>query len=119
MRKRSSMETNFGKTNHPDFIDFGRNFLDASTPLMRIGSGELGGKAQGLANIRKVLNTRLDHDKFPGVSVDIPSLAVVCSDMFDTFLERNDLHEIAYSSLPDERIARAFQRADLPFEGCV
>lgn len=110
------METKFGKTDHPDFTDFGRNFLDPSTPLMRIGSGELGGKALGLANIRKVLNTRPDPDKFPGVSVDIPSLAVVCSDVFDAFLERNDLYKIAYSGLPDERIARAFQRADLPFE---
>lgn len=98
------------------FVDFGRNFLDPNTPLTRIGGGELGGKAQGLANIRNALNARLAPGKFPGITVDIPALAVVCTDVFDAFMQTNDLYKIAYSGQPDDRIAQAFQRADLPFE---
>jgi phosphoenolpyruvate synthase/pyruvate phosphate dikinase len=84
--------------------------------ITRIGQGSLGGKAQGLANIRDVLNLELDPAEFPGITIDIPPLTVLCTDVFDTFMERNDLYEIAKSNLPDNRIAHAFQKADLPFE---
>ena len=36
--------------------------------------------------------------------------------MFDAFIKRNKLTDIAYSDEPDDRIAHAFQKADLPFE---
>jgi hypothetical protein len=98
------------------FSSFSRNFIDPETPLTRIGQGELGGKAHGLANIRTVLNKELNPDKFPEIAVDIPSLAVICTDVFDTFLEHNKLYDLAHSDFPDQRIARAFQSADLPFE---
>jgi hypothetical protein len=105
-----------GHSSQGDFASFGRNFIDPKTPLTRIGRGELGGKAHGLAFIRNVLKQDLDPDKFPEITVDIPSLAVIGTDVFDTFLEQNKLYDLAYSDLPDERIARAFQGADLPFE---
>lgn len=97
-------------------LNFNRNFLDPETPLSRIGKGELGGKASGLAFIRDVLHSGLNPADFPGITVDIPSLAIICTDIFDIFMERNNLEEVAYSDLPDDRIAHAFQRADLPFE---
>ncbi len=46
----------------------------------------------------------------------IPTLTVVATDMFDAFMERNRLHEMAYSDMADDRIANAFQKADLPTE---
>lgn len=104
------------KESHSQFVNFGRNFLDPNMPLMHIGSGELGGKANGLAQIRSALNAKLDFDKFPGIKIDIPSLVVVCTDLFDAFMQHNNLYPIAYSDLPDDRIAQAFQKADLPFE---
>ena len=84
--------------------------------LCAIGSGGIGGKAQGLFAIQKRLITELDPNEFPNISVDIPQLVVICTDVFDTFMSQNNLYEIAYSDMPDDRIANAFQRADLPFE---
>jgi len=104
------------KSSYSQFADFQRDFLDPTTPLMRIGSGELGAKAQSLAYIRSVLNTHLDRNKFPGITVDIPSLAIIGTDVFDSLLKQNDLAKIAQADLPDDRTANAFQRADLPFE---
>ena len=101
---------------HLRFADFNRNFLDPATPISKIGVGELGGKANGLAQIRSVLKAKLDIDKFPGIKIDIPSLVVVCTDAFDAFMQHNNLYPIACSDLPDDRIAQAFQKADLPFE---
>jgi hypothetical protein len=98
------------------FSPFTRRFPDPAAPLTRIGQGEVGGKARGLASISDVLNTKLNTEKLAAVTVDIPPLAVLGTQAFDAFMERNNLYEIAGADLPDERIARAFQRADLPFD---
>jgi len=75
---------------------------------------EIGGKAHGLFSIRNAVN-RLDG-QYPGIHVDIPSLTVLGTSVFDAFMERNDLAEIANSNQQDDRIAFAFQNADMPFE---
>ena len=98
------------------FVAFGRNFLDPTTPLMQIGRGELGGKAQGLAHIRAELSRYLRTSQPNGIPFGIPSLAVLESDVFDQFMQQNDLYELAASDLPDERITHAFLQADLPFD---
>ena len=97
------------------FTSFGRDFLNPATPLSCIGSGGLGGKAQGLALIRDVLH-ELDATKHAGIHIEIPPLVVVCTDVFDAFMEQNQLLETALSDLPEDRMARAFQKAELPFE---
>jgi hypothetical protein len=93
-----------------------RNFLDPDTPVSCIGGGDLGGKAQGLAFIREALRSELDLSKFSDISIDIPPLAVIRSEVFDHFMQRNHLYDVAYSDLPDDRIAHEFQKAELPFE---
>ena len=96
-------------------IDFNRNFLDPTTPISCIGTGELGGKAEGLVYIRDFIHSKFDQEKFSGIKVEIPSMAVLCTDVFDAFMKQNNLLEVAYSDLPDDRIAYAFQKGELPF----
>jgi hypothetical protein len=79
------------------------------------GRAEVGGKAQGLLAAHQAL-AALDPGTFPGIQVDIPVMVVLGVSVFDAFMERNQLAEIAYSNLSDDRIANAFQRTDLPFE---
>src|SRR3972149_462335 len=100
--------------NATSFAEFSRSLLESTPPLARLGRGELGGKAQGLAHIRGELVRRLDLTSFDGVSIDIPSLVVIGTEIFDAFLDQNDLRGIAASDLPDERITHAFLKADLP-----
>src|SRR4030042_3085613 len=97
-------------------IDFNRKFLDPDTPISCLGTGELGGKAEGLAFISDILHSELDQEKFPDIKVEIPSMAILCTDVFDSFMEQNKLYDHAYSDLPDSRLAYAFHNADLPFE---
>jgi hypothetical protein len=98
------------------FDAFEQGFLAETARLCTIGKGSIGGKAHGLAEIRKVLRSELDPAKYPGIKIDIPPLAVVCTDVFDVFMAQNDLYDVAYSDLPDDQIAHAFQKAELPFE---
>jgi Pyruvate phosphate dikinase, AMP/ATP-binding domain len=97
-------------------IDFNRNFLDPATPISCLGTGELGGKAEGLVYIRDILHSDLDHSKFADIKIEIPSMAILCTDVFDSFMKRNNLFDIAYTDLPDDRMAYAFQNSELPFE---
>lgn len=94
---------------------FNRNFFESGNPISYIGSGSLGGKAQGLTFIDKILDN-IQAEEFPGFEISIPRMIVLRTDIFDSFMEQNKLSEIAFSDASDERIGLAFQKADLPFE---
>jgi hypothetical protein len=97
-----------------DLPRFARQFFNSAAPMTRIGDGELGGKASGLAFIRDVLATRFPPGRFADVTVTVPTLAVITTDLFDAFVEDNGFRDIATADLPDDRIAHAFQGAELP-----
>jgi len=100
-----------------ELLPFNRSqFLNAEQKLTYIGTGEIGGKARGLANINHIILNELDRDKFKGIEVGIPAMTIIRTNVFDAFMKRNNLFDIAYSNAPDERIAHAFQKADLPFD---
>jgi hypothetical protein len=99
-----------------DLPQFGRQFFGAAEAFTRIGSGELGGKAAGLELIREQILSALDPAAFPDIAVGVPTLTVLTTELFDLFMTRNDLYPIALAEEPDERIAAAFQDADLPAE---
>ncbi|MFW5653973.1 MAG: PEP/pyruvate-binding domain-containing protein [Planctomycetota bacterium] len=96
---------------------FSREFFTSGDPCSRIGSGRFGGKAQGLIMMRDLLRVRAS-DEFgdDGVHLSVPTMVVVTTDIFDEFMEQNDLYRIALSNAPDDRIAHAFQHADMPTE---
>jgi hypothetical protein len=90
--------------------------MDAGEPIRKIGTGSLGGKAHGLTNIHEILDMKLNRDAFPEIQVTIPDMVILQTDIFSKFMENNNLYDIAYSDLADDRIALAFQQGDLPFE---
>lgn len=95
---------------------FDRNFFGSEEVLSYIGSGHIGGKASGLAFIKNFLTEHFQGQPFSGVTVGIPRLAVIATDVFDNFMKQNSLYETANSDSPDDRIAHAFQKAELPAE---
>lgn len=76
---------------------------------------EIGGKALGLLNARNIL-ADIDPGEMPGIQIDIPHMVVIGTSVFDAFLERNQLADIAFSRVKDNRIAHAFLQASVPFE---
>ncbi len=75
---------------------------------------EIGGKAHGLFLVQKALAGV--GSAFPGITLDIPSLTVLGTSVFDAFMANNHLDELAYDEIPDDRIAYAFMQGDMPFE---
>jgi len=93
---------------------FDRRLFTTDDRFSRIGSGELGGKAHGLARMHGILEPKLRESFEPAITVCIPDLTVITTEFFDLFLKENDLYEIAYSDVRDDLIAHAFIKADLP-----
>lgn len=93
---------------------FDRKFFDTNTEFTTIGKGSLGGKAQGLVNISNILNQRFESDQFPEISVSIPRMTVLTTEVFDEFMTQNKLYDLAYSDEADHRIAHAFINSDFP-----
>lgn len=96
--------------------DFGRQFFGAQDTFTRIGAGQIGGKAAGLDLIRSEILPAADVCGLAGIDVAVPTLTILTTEIFDHFLERNNLRDLAFSDESDERIALGFQQASLPAE---
>ena len=95
--------------------DFDRETFDASMPFFaRIGGGSIGGKARGLAFVRRLVGLHGVHRRFPGVEVGVPSAVVIGTDVFDRFLADNGLLDVAINGTDDEVLLRRFLAARLP-----
>ena len=110
------MEEKLSKIELTYLPDFDRNFFEKDKDFSCIGKGALGGKAAGLAFIKKTIEEKINRADFPLIDIGIPSLTVIRTEVFDAFMERNNLYEIALSDEPDDRIVHAFLNADLPAE---
>ena len=69
-----------------------------------------------MAFLDNVIKLRPDFNRFPNAKVQIPKTVVLCTDVFDSFMEQNNLYQIALSDASDEEILQAFLRAQLPDE---
>ena len=93
---------------------FDRGKFDKYAHFARIGEGSLGGKGRGLAFLDNVVKMHPEFNAFPGVTVQIPKTVVLCTDVFDQFMEQNNLYQIALSDASDEEILKHFLKAQLP-----
>lgn len=93
---------------------FRQDRFDHYSNFARIGQGSLGGKGRGLAFIDSIIKKNPVCDNFDGISITIPRTVVLCTDIFDEFMETNQLYPIALSDAADEEILAHFLRAKLP-----
>ena len=93
---------------------FDRGKYDKYAHFARIGEGSLGGKGRGLAFLDNIIKRHPEFNKFDNASVSIPKTVVLCTDIFDKFMDANNLYQVALSDASDEDILRHFLKAQLP-----
>ena len=93
---------------------FDRTKFDRFAHFARIGDGSLGGKGRGLAFLDNVIKRHPEFNQFANATVQIPKTVVLCTDVFDQFMEQNNLYPIALSDISDEEILSHFLKAQLP-----
>ncbi|QQS51957.1 MAG: phosphoenolpyruvate synthase [Bacteroidota bacterium] len=94
--------------------EFDRSKFDAYLFFSRIGNGNLGGKARGLAFMNSVIKNEKIFSKYPDVIITIPATVVLTTDIFEEFMLQNNLQAIAQSNASDEEILEHFIQASLP-----
>lgn len=93
---------------------FERTTYDEYSVFSRIGEGSIGGKARGLAFVNSLIKEKKLFNKYKNVVISIPRTVVLCTDVFDEFMENNDLYKIGLSDLSDDEILQYFTKAELP-----
>ncbi len=93
---------------------FDKSSFDEYQIFSRIGEGSIGGKARGLAFINRIIKHNKLFNKFPDVIITIPRTVVLSTDIFDEFMEQNNLYSVALSELSDDEILKRFLYAELP-----
>lgn len=93
---------------------FQRDRFDRYSNFARIGEGSLGGKGRGLAFLDNIIMKHTDLNDYDNANVMIPKTLVLCTDIFDEFMETNELFDIALSDIPDDEILKHFLHGRLP-----
>ncbi|MDR0543429.1 MAG: phosphoenolpyruvate synthase [Dysgonamonadaceae bacterium] len=95
---------------------FEKDRFDEYSNFARIGEDSLGGKGRGLAFMGQMIKRKAGEieEKFRNARIRIPKTVVLTTDIFDRFMENNNLYDIALKDLPDEEILRHFLKATLP-----
>ncbi len=93
---------------------YSRKTYGPHVKFSRIGKGAMGGKAKGLAFMDKIISTYFYPGILPDMDISMPRTIVLCSDIFDAFLEENNLRDEDLYNISDERIAVRFMESDLP-----
>mgnify|MGYP000131450449 CR=1 FL=1 len=91
--------------------DFDIETFDPKYSFSRIGGGVLGGKARGLGFINSLIYNYGLKNKFEGIEIIVPSAIVLATDIFDQFMEMNQLENFAINETEDIEIAKKFINA--------
>ncbi len=94
--------------------DFDHESFDGSGDMYRIGGGSLGGKARGLAFVRRLLADSALRRAFPGLELQVPQAVVLGTDVFDRFLDDNDLRDFAIAEEDEALLVSRFLAAPFP-----
>lgn len=92
--------------------EFNRETFDPKNSYARIGGGSLGGKARGLGFINSLITNYDIENKFDGLEIYIPSSVVLATDVFDSFLEENELFNFSLNEVNDDVIITRFLEAE-------
>ena len=91
--------------------DFVKETFDPESSFARIGGGSLGGKARGLGFVNTLINDYKVRNRFEGVQIYVPAAVVVGTDVFDQFMDENNLRQFAMDCDDDREITHRFIQA--------
>lgn len=86
----------------------------SNNTCLKIGNGEVGGKAAGLLKAASILPGMKNIPST--INLFIPGMAVVTSDIFDKFIERNNLLEYATNENDERYLIKNFLDSVFPNE---
>ena len=92
--------------------DFNKETFDPQSSFARIGGGSLGGKARGLGFVNTLINDYNVRDTFENVDISVPPAVVIGTEVFDQFIDDNNLRSFALNCNDDSEITKRFLEAE-------
>lgn len=92
--------------------DFNKETFDPQSSFARIGGGSLGGKARGLGFVNTLINDYNVRNNFENVEISVPPAIVIGSEVFDQFIDDNNLRSFALNCNDDSEITKRFMEAE-------
>ena len=92
--------------------DFEKESFDPDSSFARIGGGSLGGKARGLGFVNTLINDYNIRQQYEDVIIDVPPAVVIGTNVFDHFLEENNLKKFALDCNDDNEITKRFLESE-------
>ena len=89
-------------------VPFSEPALQEPANVLRLAEGSLGGKGRGVAFTNSLLAGLDLEERFPGANIRIPRSAVIGTDEFAEFLERNGLGRALQEGMDPEVVKRRF-----------
>jgi CheY-like chemotaxis protein len=92
--------------------DFKKDIFDPDNSFARIGGGSLGGKARGLGFVNTLINNYNIRDRYDDILIYVPAAVVLGTEVFDQFVDENNLRHFAINAQDDKEITRRFLEAE-------
>ena len=89
---------------------------DMENAFIKLGKGSLGGKARGVAFMNAMISKAHLADKYEDMKVKVPRSFVIGSEVFEKFIEQNDLYSFISHGPSEAEIAKKFVESELPEE---
>jgi len=109
IRKRRR-EMNKGK-----IVNFEESVVIDETNVVSLSSGSLGGKGRGLAFINTLIYSFELSRLTPGINIKTPVTAIIGTDEFDMFMERNHLWDKVKEEKDFEKLQKLFLEGSLSY----
>ncbi|MFO7618953.1 MAG: PEP/pyruvate-binding domain-containing protein [Thermoplasmata archaeon] len=98
--------------------DFAQQNFDVDETFTRLGGGSLGGKGRGLAFLFALFAQRRIDSMIPDCQIRIPDTLVIGTEMFDRFMEENNVVALLNPDMPDDEIKSIFMKCQIPGDLC-
>ncbi len=95
-------------------VDFDPEQFDGTDVFTRLGTGSMGGKGRGLVFAGTLLNRSKLASEYSNVSLGVPPSFILQTDIFDEFIESNDLGDFALNCMNDAEIVKRFVNSEFP-----
>uniref|UniRef100_A0A6S9V7X9 Pyruvate phosphate dikinase AMP/ATP-binding domain-containing protein n=1 Tax=Chrysotila carterae TaxID=13221 RepID=A0A6S9V7X9_CHRCT len=89
-------------------------YADPSLPIVRLGSGALGGKGRGLRFLNSLVEEYGLENLMPDLQISVPRCFILATGVYDRFMEENNLLVPALNAKDDEEVLSLFSEAKLP-----
>jgi CheY-like chemotaxis protein len=94
--------------------EFNKRTFDEYLGFSRMGEGSIGGKARGLAFINSIITKEAFQRRYGNLQITIPRTVVLSTEVFEEYMEKNNLYQVAFANQSDEETLRMFINARLP-----